>query len=70
MSTTKAKPPELVTVADIATWTAFDKQTIRKKTRRGDIPGAINLGTERRPIWRYDAREVTAWITASRQQSA
>lgn len=59
----------LLTVNDIAVWTSFDKQTIRRKTRRGEIPGAINLGTEHRPIWRYDAREVTAWIDRNRQNS-
>lgn len=69
MTATKV-PAELLVANDIATWTHLDPQTIRRMTRRGEIPGAINLGTPNRPIWRYDPREVAAWITASRQKSA
>lgn len=61
---------ELLTATDIAAWTQLSSAGIRGMTRRGEIPGAINLGTPNRPIWRYDPREVAAWITASRQKSA
>jgi len=68
---TTAKPPaELVTAAQISSWTALSSAGIRRMTRRGEIPGAFNLGTPNRPIWRYDPKAVAAWITASRQKSA
>lgn len=70
MSSSKVAREELLTAAEIASWTRIHPQTIRRMTRRGEIPGAINLGTQNRPTWRYDPREVAAWITASRQKSA
>lgn len=61
---------ELLTAPEVADWTRLSSAGIRRMTRRGEIPGAINLGTPQRPVWRYDAKEITAWLTASRQQTA
>ncbi|MFC6707530.1 helix-turn-helix transcriptional regulator [Flexivirga alba] len=57
----------LLTARDVATKTQLSSAGIRRMTRRGEIPGAINLGTPNRPIWRYDPREVAAWIDRRRQ---
>ena len=70
MSSSKVTHEGLLTAGDIAAWTRLSSAGIRRMTRRGELPGAINLGTPNRPIWRYDPREVSAWITASRQKSA
>jgi len=69
MTSNKA-PAALLTAQQVADWTALTSAGIRRMTRRGEIPGAINLGTPNQPIWRYDPKEVAAWITASRQRSA
>ncbi|MGN6413749.1 helix-turn-helix domain-containing protein [Flexivirga sp.] len=58
----KQKHEELLVANDIATWTHLDPQTIRRMTRRGQIPGAVNAGTAERPAWRYDPQQVAAWM--------
>lgn len=68
--TSSKVPTDLVTAQQIASWTSLSSAGIRRMTRRGEIPGAFNLGTVNRPIWRYDPKAVAAWITASRQKSA
>lgn len=59
----------LITAKQVGHLTALSPAGIRRMTRRGEIPGAINLGTDNRPIWRYDPREVAAWIESRRQRA-
>lgn len=38
------------------------EQTVRKHTRQGHYPFARNIGTDRTPRWRYDARALERWL--------
>ena len=56
----------LLTATEVAELLREDLSTIRRQTRRKEIPGAMNLGTTGRPKWRYDAKELDAWLKACR----
>lgn len=63
MTTSKVQS-RLLTASDIASWTKHTAQTIRRMNRRGQIPGAVNVGTPARPAWRYDPKRVADWMCA------
>lgn len=52
----------LLTAQQVADLLGEHVQTIRTKTRRGQIPGAINISAGLRPTWRYDQRRIEAWL--------
>ena len=52
----------LLTAQEVADLIRLDEKTVRRRTRRGEIPGAMNVGTEKRPVWRYDARRIDDWL--------
>jgi len=54
----------LLTAQQVADWTALSSAGIRRMTRRGQVPGAVNVGTTDRPAWRYDPQQVAAWMCA------
>lgn len=55
----------LLKVDEVADRLGQHPQTIRKRTRRGEFTDvAINLGTDRRPQWRYDPTRLAKWIEA------
>ncbi|WP_076260824.1 helix-turn-helix domain-containing protein [Intrasporangium flavum] len=62
------KPPtHLLTAHEVAARLGEHIKTTRKRTRRGDFASfAINLGTQNRPIWRYDERLLERWIDSRR----
>lgn len=54
--------PKALTAHEVADLARLNISTIRRRTRRGEIPGAVNVGTAQRPIWRYDARRINTWM--------
>lgn len=56
---------KLLTAGEVANLLRLDLSTVRRKTRRSEIPGAINLGTPQRPIWRYDQAALDRWLDRS-----
>lgn len=57
---------QLVTAQDVADVLAESLTTVRRNTRRGVYPFAVNVGTEHRPRWRYDLRRLERWIDLKR----
>lgn len=51
----------MLTARELADLLRLDEKTVRRRTRRGEIP-AVNVGTENRPSWRYDQRRIEAWL--------
>jgi hypothetical protein len=61
-----ATPPALLTVDQVAQLLAEHPQTVRKHTRAGRYPFAVNVGTTAAPRWRYDPRGLTRWVESRR----
>lgn len=59
---------KLLLATDVAELLQQDLTTIRRRTRRGEIPGATNIAPAgaQRPQWRYDAKALEAWLTSRR----
>lgn len=58
--------PRLITAAVLADELGIDIKTVRRRTRAGDFPFAINIGDARRPMWRYDVRLLDRWLESRR----
>ena len=58
--------PKLLTADDLAAVLGLNVQTVRKHTRQGLHPFAVNVGTDRQPRWRYDPRRLEKWLDARR----
>lgn len=52
----------LVSARDVAELLDLNEQTVRKHTRQGHYPFAVNVGTQRAPQWRYDLRRLDRWL--------
>lgn len=53
----------LMTATQIATVLGEHEQTVRKHTRAGRYPFAVNVGgTGRQARWRYDPRGLEKWL--------
>lgn len=65
--TGKSGATRLVTAAQVAERFSVDIETVYRHTRRGHYKAfVINLGTERRPVWRYDEARLERWIDTRR----
>ena len=58
----------LLVASEVADLLREHIETVRTKTRKGQIPGAINIGTAKRPTWRYDAAALDRWLDSRRTQ--
>jgi len=59
----------LMKVAQVCELLNLSLRTVRSMTRRGEIPGAINLTPGgRRPTWRYSQPALERWITSRSTQ--
>lgn len=58
--------PRLITADELAEVLAESLTTVRRHTRRGEYPLAVNIGTSQRPRWRYDTRHLDRWIASRR----
>ncbi len=56
---------QLLDARQVADRLGVDLKTIRRRTRRRELP-AINIGTPQRPIWRYDEPALDAWLDQRR----
>lgn len=52
----------LVSSHEVAELLDISEQTVRKHTRQGRYPFAINLGTAQVPRWKYDLRRLEQWL--------
>ncbi len=52
----------LLIVDEVAELLRENPETVRRLARRHEIPGAMNIGTDRRPKWRFDATAVNRWL--------
>lgn len=59
----------LITAEELADLLAVSLTTVRRSTRRGEYPFAVNLGTPQRPRWRYDTQRLDRWIDSRRHGS-
>lgn len=59
----------LLKAEDIAKVLDITDEQVRILRRRGEISG-INVGTVRRPIWRYDPAELRRFIAARTSKAA
>lgn len=50
-----------MTIEQVAKFLQIDVSTLRRWTRRREIP-AINIGTDKRPLWRYDRKALDKWL--------
>lgn len=55
----------LITAPEVADLLRVDLETVRRRTRRREIP-AINIASGRKPTWRYDEAEIRAWLDQRR----
>lgn len=54
---------QYITAEQVADRWAIPVTSVRTKRRRGEIP-AINLGTERHPVWRFALTDITRYEQA------
>jgi excisionase family DNA binding protein len=60
---TQAHESKLLTVQEVADLLGVHPMTVRKRIRRGEIPGAVQLGSKGTAV-RVIAAELHAWLEA------
>jgi excisionase family DNA binding protein len=61
--------PTLITTDEFAAVVRLDPSKVRQRIRRGEIK-AVNVGTEKRHIWRITEAELDRYLSAGAAMSA
>lgn len=56
--------PNLLTTDEVAELLRVQPPAVRRMVRLGKLPAA-NIGTTRRPIYRFAATDIAAWLAGS-----
>lgn len=59
-------PDKLLTTVTMAELLDCSELAVRRKAERGQIPGAFKVGRH----WRFDPRDVAAWLDSLREEAA
>lgn len=62
--------PKLLTTTETADLLGIPLRSFRALQRQHRTPPAINVGTQRRPVYRFDPADIDRWIAARKTKAA